>query len=205
MKVWKRLEELYPDDARVLEQIAVTLNEEGQFAEALPRYEKLASTTKDDYRKTTFAIAAAELVVKQGDKSGGIKRMEKLLAELNPDGWLYRDVRRRIDDCFLRTGDQDGLVAYYQAWLDTHPQDIEAMNRLARFLKQSARNPEAATWLNKALTLAPKRADIRKTYIDLLAEDKRFADAASQFEQLLSAAPGNADYLRDLNGSRFLG
>jgi tetratricopeptide (TPR) repeat protein len=197
MKVWKRLEELYPDDARVLEQIAVTLNEEGQFAEALPRYEKLASTTKDDYRKTTFAIAAAELVVKQGDKSGGIKRMEKLLAELNPDGWLYRDVRRRIDDCFLRTGDQDGLVAYYQAWLDTHPQDIEAMNRLARFLKQSARNPEAATWLNKALTLAPKRADIRKTYIDLLAEDKRFADAASQFEQLLSAAPGNADYLRD--------
>lgn len=197
MKVWKRLEELYPDDARVLEQIAVTLNEEGRFAEALPRYEKLASTSKDDYRKTTFAIAAAEVVVKQGDKSGGIKRLEKLLAELNPDGWLYRDVRRRIDDCFLRTGDQDGLVTYYQTWLESNSQDIEAMNRLARFLKQSARNPEAATWLNKALTLAPKRADIRKTYIDLLAEDKKFDEAAKQFEQLLNAAPGNADYLRD--------
>lgn len=197
MKVWKRLEELYPADPRVLEQIALTLNEEGQFSEALPRYEKLASTSKDDYRKTTFAITAAELVVKQGDKSGGIKRMEKLLAELNPDGWLYRDVRRRIDDCFLRTGDQDGLVAYYQSWLEVNPKDVEAMNRLARFLKQSARNPEAAAWLDKALALAPKRADIRKTYIDLLAEDKRFEEAANQFEQLLSAAPGNADYLRD--------
>ncbi|MCU0712328.1 MAG: DUF1583 domain-containing protein [Pirellula sp.] len=197
MKVWRRLEELYPDDPRVLEQIAVTLNEEGQYAEALPRYEKLASTSKDDYRKTTFAIAAAEVVVKQGDKTGGIKRLEKLLAELNPDGWLYRDVRRRIDDCFLRTGDQDGLVTYYQAWLEANSQDIEAMNRLARFLKQSARNPEAAKWLDKALVLAPKRADIRKTYIDLLAEDKKFAQAAKQFEQLLLAAPSNADHLRD--------
>ena len=197
MKVWKRLEGLYPDDPRVLEQIAVTLAEEGQIAEALPRYEKLAATSKDDYRKTTFAITAAELTVKRGDKPEGIRRMEALLADLNPDGWLYRDVRRRIDDCFLRTGDQDGLVSYYQAWLESHPQDIEAMNRLARFLKQSARNPEAATWLNKALALAPKREDIRKTYIDLLAEDKRFEDAATQYEQLLKASPNNADYLRD--------
>ena len=197
MKVWKRLEGLYPDDPRVLEQIAVTLAEEGQFAEALPRYEKLAATSKDDYRKTTFAVTAAELTVKQGDKPEGIRRMEALLADLNPDGWLYRDVRRRIDDCFLRTGDQDGLVSYYQAWLESHPKDIEAMNRLARFLKQSARNPEAATWLNKALALAPKREDIRKTYIELLAEDKRFEDAAAQYEQLLKTSPNNADYLRD--------
>lgn len=197
MKVWKRLEGLYPDDPRVLEQIAVTLAEEGQFAEALPRYEKLAATSKDDYRKTTFAVTAAELTVKQGDKPEGIRRMEALLADLNPDGWLYRDVRRRIDDCFLRSGDQDGLVSYYQAWLESHPKDIEAMNRLARFLKQSARNPEAATWLNKALALAPKREDIRKTYIELLAEDKRFEDAAAQYEQLLKTSPNNADYLRD--------
>ena len=197
MKVWKRLEGLYPDDPRVLEQIAVTLAEEGQFAEALPRYEKLAATSKDDYRKTTFAVTAAELTVKQGDKPEGIRRMEALLADLNPDGWLYRDVRRRIDDCFLRTGDQDGLVSYYQAWLESHPKDIEAMNRLARFLKQSARNPEAATWLNKALASAPKREDIRKTYIELLAEDKRFEDAAAQYEQLLKTSPNNADYLRD--------
>ncbi|XZE19650.1 DUF1583 domain-containing protein [Pirellulaceae bacterium SH449] len=197
MKVWKRLEELYPDDARVLEQIAITLSEENQFAEALPRFEKLAAITKDDYRRTSFAISAAETVVKQGNKTGGIARLEKLLEDLNPEGWLYRDVRRRIDDCFLRSGDQDGLVAYYQSWLETHPQDIEAMNRLARFLKQSARNPEAAEWLNKALTLAPKRPDIRKTYIDLLAEDKRFEEAAKQFEQLINASPGNTDYLRD--------
>jgi len=120
MKVWKRLEGLYPDDPRVLEQIAVTLAEEGQFAEALPRYEKLAATSKDDYRKTTFAVTAAELTVKQGDKPEGIRRMEALLADLNPDGWLYRDVRRRIDDCFLRTGDQDGLVSYYQAWFSSN-------------------------------------------------------------------------------------
>ena len=149
------------------------------------------------YRTPSFAVTAAEMPGQQGGKPEGIRRMEALLADLNPDGWLYRDVRRRIDDCFLRTGDQDGLVSYYQAWLESHPQDIEAMNRLARFLKQSARNPEAATWLNKALASAPKREDIRKTYIELLAEDKRFEDATAQYEQLLKTSPNNADYLRD--------
>src|SRR5207244_13236707 len=35
LDVWNRLEKLYPDDARVQEQIATTLVEEGQFALAL--------------------------------------------------------------------------------------------------------------------------------------------------------------------------
>jgi len=48
MKVWQRLESLFPDDPRVLEQIAVTLAEEGDAVEALSRYERLAKLVKDD-------------------------------------------------------------------------------------------------------------------------------------------------------------
>ena len=40
LEVWDRLEKLFPDDPRVQEQIAATLAEEGQFDQALPRYEK---------------------------------------------------------------------------------------------------------------------------------------------------------------------
>src|SRR5690242_584920 len=64
LEVWNRLEKLFPGDPRVQEQIAVTLVEEGQAAEALPRYEALAKSTTDDYRRTTYRMDAAELKIK---------------------------------------------------------------------------------------------------------------------------------------------
>ncbi|TWT72849.1 DUF1583 domain-containing protein [Allorhodopirellula solitaria] len=197
MEVWQRLESLFPDDPRVLEQIAVTLAEEGQPALALPKYETLATLVNDDYRRVMYEVAAAELRIKTGERDEGIAALEKILSDLNPDGWLYRDVRRRIDDVFLRSGDQDNLVKYYERWLEAHPDDIDGMSRLARFLASSARMPEARQWMEKALELAPSRTDLRKSYIDLLVNDQRFAEAIEQYEALVESAPGNPDFLRD--------
>ncbi len=197
LKVWQRLEDLFPDDPRVLEQIAVTLAEEGQPALALSRYEKLAELVRDDYRRVMFQVTAAELQIKAGQRESGIAGLEAVLADLNPESWLYRDVRRRIDDVFLRSGDQDNLVKYYQRWLEAHPDDIEGMSRLARFLASSSRVPEATQWMEKALKLAPSRTDLRKAFIDQLVNDQRFPEAIKQYEQLIEVAPGNVDFLRD--------
>jgi tetratricopeptide (TPR) repeat protein len=197
MRVWQRLEELFPSDPRVLEQIAVTLAEEGQSALALPRYQKLAELERDDYRKVIFQVTAAGLTIKTGKKDDGIKQLENVLSNLNPESWLYRDVRRRIEDVFLRSGDQDSLVKYYQRWLEGHPEDVEGMTRLARFLASSARVPEAIQWMEKALKLAPSRSDLRKSFIDQLVEDQRITDALAQYEQLVKSQPGNPDFLRD--------
>ncbi|MCC7336239.1 MAG: DUF1583 domain-containing protein [Pirellulaceae bacterium] len=197
MEVWQRLESLFPDDPRVLEQIAVTLAEEGQPALALPRYQKLAGLVRDDYRKVVYNVTAAELTIKTGEREAGLQLLEKVLQDLNPESWLYRDVRRRIDDVFLRSGDQDSLVKYYQNWLASHPEDVEGMARLAKFLASSARVPEATQWMEKVLQLAPTRADLRKAFIDQLTSDQRFAEAIEQYEQLIKSNPGNTDYLRD--------
>ncbi len=197
LKVWTRLEALFPDDPRVLEQIAVILTEEGDNAQALTRYERLAKLVKDDYRKTMCLIAVAELKIKTAQKDSGISDLEKVMAELDPDSWIYKDVRRRIDDVFLRSGDQDSLVKYYQKWLEAHPEDVEGMARLARFLAQSARIPEATQWMEKALKLAPSRTDLRKSFIDQLVDDQRIPEAIKQYEQLAAAAPGNPDFLRE--------
>lgn len=197
LKVWTRLEALFPDDPRVLEQIAVTLAEEGNNAAALERYERLTKLVKDDYRRTMSQIEVAELKIKSGQKDGGIGDLENVMKELDPDSWIYKDVRRRIDDVFLRSGDQDSLVKYYQTWIDTHPEDVEGMARLAKFLAQSARVPEATLWMEKALKLAPSRTDLRKTFIDQLVDDQRIPEAVKQYEQLAIAAPGNPDFLRE--------
>ncbi|MDZ4849185.1 MAG: DUF1583 domain-containing protein [Pirellulaceae bacterium] len=197
MKVWQRLETLFPDDPRVLEQIAVTLAEEGAPALALPRYQRLAELVKDDYRRVLFRVAAAGLKVKTNHRDEGIADMEAVLTDLNPDSWLYRDVRRRIEEVFLKSGDQDNLVKYYQNWLSSHVDDVEAMTRLAKFLASSARMPEAKEWMEKALKLAPSRTDLRKAFIDQLVDEQQIPDAIKQYEQLVASSPSNPDYLRD--------
>ncbi len=197
LQVWSRLETDFPDDARVQEQIAIALLEDGQFAQALPRYEALAQRSKDDYRRTVYSVQAAELRIKLGQRNDGLKHLEATMAGLNPDSWLHRDIRRRIEDVFLRGDDQDGLVGYYEKWLAAHADDVDAMARLARFLARSARVPEATVWLEKALKLAPSRKELRIAFIDQLVDDQRFAEATQQYELLDKSDPNNPDYLRD--------
>jgi len=197
LEVWQRLEKLYPDDTRVLEQIATTLAEEGAPELALQRFRKLAELEKDDYQRTMYRVRVAELTVETAEQDAGIAEFEAILAELNPDGWLHREVRRRIENVFLRSGDQDSLVSYYEKWLESHPEDVEAMARLSQFLASSARMPEARKWMDKALTLAPSRGDLRKAFIQQLVNDQKFAEASEQYGLLAESDPDDPEVLRD--------
>jgi tetratricopeptide (TPR) repeat protein len=197
LAVWQRLEALFPDDPRVQEQIAVTLVEEGEYGLALPRYENLAKLVSDDYRRTMFRIEAAELKIRESRRDEGVADFETLLADLNPESWLHRDVRRRIEDVYLRSGNQDGLVTYYEKWIASHADDVDGMARLAKFLASSARVPEATQWMSKALKLAPTRTELRKSFIDQLVDDQRYGEAIKEYELLVESAPGNSDFVRD--------
>ena len=197
LAVWSRLEKLFPDDLRVQEQIATTLVEEGQHGQALPRFEALAAKVKDEYRAATYRVEAADLKVRLGQSKEALADFETLLGKLNPENWLYRDVRRRIDDVFLRTDDQTGLAAYYETWVEKNPDDVDAMGRLARILASLGRTPEAQTWLDKALKLAPSRKDLRLALIEQMLADKQFGRAIEQYELLAKNDPNNPDTLRD--------
>ncbi len=195
--VWQRLESMFPDDPRVLEQIAVTLSEEGDAAQALTRYERLAKLVKDDYRRTMCLIEIAELKIRGGNKTDGIADLEKVMTQLDPDSWLYKDVRRRIDDVFLRTGDQDSLV---QILSDVARNPFGRRRRHGETRSVSGPvgpSPEATQWMEKALKLAPSRTDLRRAFIDQLVDEQRLPEAIRQYEQLVAAAPGNPDFLRD--------
>src|SRR5207247_4309256 len=110
--------------------------------------------------------------------------LEKLLATLNPDNWLYRDVRRKIEEVFLRNDDQAGLAKYYEGWLQKNPADVEAMTRLARTLATQGRMPESRSWLDKAVQRAPTRRDLRQAMIDQLVYEQKYADAIAQYEAM---------------------
>src|SRR6266446_6127953 len=197
LEVWNRLEKLFPDDARVQEQIAITLVEEGQFAQALPRLLKLAAQTEDKYRQTSLRMDAADLKVKLKKTSEALADFEKLLGDLNPDSWLYRDVRRRIEEVFLRNDDLAGLAKYYQTWVEKNPADVDAIARLARNLASQGRAPEARTWLSKGVAAAPNHRGLRQALIDQFVFEQNFAAAAREYEALDKADPNNPDTLRE--------
>jgi tetratricopeptide (TPR) repeat protein len=197
LEVWNRLEKKFPNDPRVQEQIATTLLEENEFVAALPRYEKLAKTTKDKYRQSLFQMEAAEIKVRMGKSDEAIAEFEQLLGQLNPDNWLYREVRRRIEAVYLRTDDQTGLISYYEGWIKRQPADLEAMSRLARLLAGFGRGPEAQAWLQQGLKVAPKKKELRIALIGQLTYEQQYAAAIAQYEQLDKYEPNNPDTLRD--------
>ncbi len=197
LAVWTRLEKMFPGDPRVQEDIATTLVEEGQYAEALVRYEALAKHSADDYRKTMYRIQAADLKIKTNRSADGIADLEDLLKTLNPQNWLFREVRHHIEEVFLRSSDDDGLAKYYEKWLDSNPEDVDAMARVARVLARQGRVPEAQQWLDRALRLAPSRKELRLAFIDQLVDQQRFEAAIAQYVELDKADPNNPDYLRN--------
>ncbi len=197
LAVWARLEAAFPDDTRVREQIAAALAEEDQPAQALARYERLAKEVKDEYRKVQMALEAAELKVRLGKAPEALADFEALLARLNPDSWLFKEVRRKIEEVFLRNDDLAGLAKYYEGRIERTPDDVEAMARLGRTLAHLGRAAEARRWLDKAVKLAPSRRDLRLALIEQLAQEKKFAEASAQYEELVKAEPNNPDVIRD--------
>jgi tetratricopeptide (TPR) repeat protein len=196
LEVWSRLEKQFPDDIHVQEQVAAALAEESKPEAALARYEALARKVKDDYRRVLFRLEAGDLKVRMKRTSEALQDFEQLLGGLNPESWLGREVRRRIDDVFLRNDDLVGLARYYTAWLEKNPEDVEAMARLGRTLANDGHVPEARAWLEKAVKRAPSRRDLRLALIEQLTLEHKFTEASAQFEAMARTDPTNPDTLR---------
>ncbi len=195
LDVWKQLEELFPGDVQVREQIAGILAEEGATEAALDRYTALAAMVKDRFRQVELAIRAAQLKVQLGKTDEALADFEKQLALVNPDSWLYRDVRRRIEEVFWSSGDVDGLVGYYTRWNKEHPDDVDAMMRTARVLSAQRRLPEAEKWFRRAIAKAPTVAEPRLALAEALAADDHYDQAAVEMGQVVELKPDNPDYI----------
>ncbi len=193
--VWQRMESQFPDDMRVKEQIASTLFDEGDFEEAVVRYEQLSTLHRDLYQKTQYAITAADLKLQMGRRDDALRDFETQLQTLDPESWLARDIRRRIDRSFLRNNDQAGLVSYYETWLQNHPDDLEIMASLGHALVLQGRGLDALNWYRKAVEKAPSNVALRKELLTLLTREKLFDEAAAEYEKLQQLDPGNIQHL----------
>lgn len=201
--VWSKLEELFPGDQRVGEQIARTLADEGQPEVALERYLQLAKSTEasDSYRAVGFAISAAELKRRLGRDEEALQDLEQLLGRLRPGSWLHSDVRRRIEAGFLRDGDYSALADYYAQQLEQDPDDLDARMRFGRALSRAGRINESIETLEAAVERAPDDADVRLELINVLRGAGRYSDVAGQLRTLSQQNPENPDYYIQLGNA----
>ena len=194
-RVWTRLEAEFPGDQQVQEEIASILVEEGANAAALLRFEALAKNHKDRSRQIEMSIRAAQLRAKLGQRDESLREYEQVLGKVNPDSWLHRDVRKRIEDVYLASQDYDGLIDYYTKWIQSHPEDVDAMMRAGRQLSIQRRGDEARAWFRRAIDRAPSNVDSRQALVDSLVADNEFTQAVQAIAELVKIEPDNIDHL----------
>ena len=197
LDAWNRLESQFPNDSRVQEQIATVLLEENELAAALPRFERLAANARDKQRQSLFQVEAADIKVKLGRTDDGLQDFDRLLKQLNPESWLFRDIRRRIEAVYRKNNNPAGLITYYEKWIDQDPDDLDAISRLARLLVTLGRGPEAELRLQQALKRAPSNRELRLGLINQLLSSRKYHDAVDQFRELEKHDPNNPDVLRE--------
>ena len=195
LAVWKRLEATFPGDQQVQEEIASILADEGARDAALERYDTLAKNHKDKFRQIEMSIRANQLRAEMGQRDTALTNFESILQKVNPDSWLYRDVRRRIDEVFLTSNDYDGLIQYYRKWIEAHPDDIEAMMRIGRQLSIQRRGAEAQALFRQAIERAPSKAEARQLLVDALVSENKFPEAAKEMSLMVDLEPDNIDRL----------
>lgn len=199
LATWSKLAVSFPDDRRVLQELAELLTEEEQFDEAIKHFQQLIKLAKSDlYQQLTARVEIGQIQVRQGKLKTAITTFESCLKEVKPDSWIAKDLRRRIEDIFLRGDDLAGLVQYYEKRLEQHPDDLESMTQLAAAMAKLGRNDEAEKQYLAVLKLAPSRDDIRVILIEELARREKFKAAIHQAETLVNQQPDDAEHLSRL-------
>ena len=123
LSVWKRLEAAFPGDRRVAQLVAESLGREGRWSDALERFEALASTATDPEQRAQLRLSSVELLQQLRRDADALQTLTELLADVDPEGWLARDVRRRIEAVILKQRSPAQLVQFYEQWLQQHSED----------------------------------------------------------------------------------
>lgn len=184
VKVYRRLEDAFPRDERILESVADVLQSAGLLEEALERFQRLEGLASSPQQSIEFSLQAAALEVQLDRHSAARKRLTELSRRVRPGSYLYGRIVEQIEQSYLQQSDLAGLIEYHNDSLQRDPSDVGTMSRLASALLLANQADRAEAVLLKAVELAPEDRDLRERLIQILLGRNNVAAAIEQYQQL---------------------
>lgn len=175
-----------PDSARARQFMGALLVNQEKLEDAQPHLEKWLATDRSGAAHSFLQLSG--LLGRHKDKAGTV-RLVQALAVPYPE---VPEARLAVAQAALNAGDAGLALAEARAALKLKPDWETAALFQAQVLQQRS-NGEALAYLADYLKTDRDAREVRLNYARLLVTEKKFADARTQFELLLSAYPQNAD------------
>ena len=199
LAILQDLADAFPDDIRVLRQVAQFLGREGQLAEAVIRWEQLAAVPDQDrWYRVEARMQIADLQVQMEESETAVTILDETLQDVRPGSWLAETIWDRIERVFQVQDDADGLVSYCRNRVEKRPEDLDGRLRLARAFSVAGERELAIAELRTSVELAPSRQNIREELMHQLVLTGAFEGAIDECEVLLLQNPDDADLLARL-------
>jgi len=196
---WSGIMDKFPNDRRVLAELAELFGDEGQTDEAIRRWEQVASLAGEDlHQQLTAQLEIAQLLICKEKYSLALERLRQVLDCVEPDSWRAKEIHRRIETVFRERNDLAGQVAFYTERCRLRPDDLTSALQLAAALMRSGKVDEAITRYRTTIAVAPTRRDLREALIGSLERAERLTDALAECRALADKVPDDPDVRKRL-------
>jgi tetratricopeptide (TPR) repeat protein len=137
---WQELAGAFPDKPSVQLHLAIALEQEGRYAEALLHFEGIGEAYSE---RADFQAHYGGTLAATGSLDTGMERLNKALALAVAWAPLIADIAVRAGDACLARNEAESAQRLYRFALDSHPAHLLAGLKLGRTLAASG-NPVAA-------------------------------------------------------------
>ena len=196
---WRKISELDPHNVFARIELADLFREQELYEQAIAQHRAITTIKKEDpYRVCLSLREIGKLQEEKGDYQDAIQSYDNAIALTAPGNWLRKDIRQRIVGIYAADNNWEGLIAYYQAKVETTPNAPELIGLLASAYIENQQLDEGIAQYRKALALAPTNSGLRLNLIAALRTAEKFGDAAAEYEDLSKQQPDDFGIYREL-------
>jgi len=197
-KVWEKLLAENPDDEDLHEDLVEIQITEGQTEDALKTMLALLEKTKDPYKHVQRTLRAGDIESKLGNRDNAIAAYAQCLEKVGSDSWLEREILSQIEQVYRKDDAVAELREKYEALIKEHPQRVALRRGLAKVQAELGETEMALKTWQELLPLAPGDRALREAYVQMLADNKKVAEAVQQLEALIKQEPNDPELLVQL-------
>ena len=199
IEAWRKISELDPQNIFARIELADLFREQELYDQAIAQHQAITTIKKDDpYRVCLSLREIGKIHEEIGDYQDAIQSYDDAIALTAPGNWLRKDLQQRIVGIYAADSNWEGLITYYQAKIETTPNDPELIGLLASGYIENQQLDEGIVEYRKALALAPTNSGLRLNLIAALRSAEKYEDAAAEYEALSEQQPDDFGIYREL-------